>query len=131
LLGLGKWLNVNGEAIYGAHHWETFGEGTTTVGEGHMREREDQPFSAEDIRFTTKNDALYATCLGWPGEAASIRSLGGGSSVKAGMIERIQMLGSDEQLVWSQDDDSLQIKSPSQKPCDHAYTFKIVFKHVS
>jgi alpha-L-fucosidase len=129
LLGLGEWLNVNGEAIYGAHHWETFGEGSTRVGEGHMREREDQPFNAGDIRFTTKENALYATCLGWPGETALIRSLGGGSSIKAEMIEHIQMLGSDEPLVWSQHDDGLQIKSPAHKPCDHAYTFKIVLKH--
>jgi alpha-L-fucosidase len=128
LLGLGEWLNVNGEAIYGARHWQTFGEGSTRVGEGHMREREDKPFTAEDIRFTTKDNALYAVCLGWPGESAAIKSLGSGSSVKAEMIERIQMLGSAEPLAWSQREDGLQIKPPSHKPCDHAYTFKITLK---
>ena len=125
LLGLGAWLNVNGEAIYGATHWHTFGEGPTTVGEGHMREREDQPFGAEDIRFTLKDGALYAICLGWNDEAITIKSLGTSSSIHADRIKNIHMLGSDEALYWSQDAHGLTIKTPSQKPCDHAYTFKL------
>jgi alpha-L-fucosidase len=128
LLGLGEWLTINGEAIYEACHWQTFSEGRTKVGEGHMREREDQPFSAEDIRFTTRDNALYAICLGWPGEVTLIRSLGSDSPIKAEGIARIQMLGSDEPLDWSQHEDRLRIKTPSQKPCDHAYTFKISLK---
>lgn len=128
LLGLGEWLNVNGEAIYGARHWHTFGEGSTVVGEGHMREREDKPFGADDIRFTTKDNALYAICLGWPGEAATVKSLGNASPVRAERIEHIQMLGSAEPVSWSQDDQGLHIQTPAQRPCDHAFTFKITLK---
>ena len=79
LLGLGDWLRINGEAIYGTRHWQTFGEGKTIVGEGHMREHEDKPFNAQDIRFTARDGALYAICLGWPGENAVIKSLATGS----------------------------------------------------
>jgi alpha-L-fucosidase len=129
LLDLGAWLDVNGEAIYGTRHWHTFGEGSTTVAEGHLREREDKPFTAEDVRFTMKDNTLYAICLGWPGEAATIKSLGSSSPVKAEMIEQIQMLGSPEPQPWLQHDNGLQIKTPSQRPCDHAYTFKIRLKH--
>lgn len=128
LLGLGEWLNVNGEAIYGTRHWHIFGEGSTTVGEGHLREREDKPFTAGDIRFTTKGSALYAICLGWHSDAFIIRSLGSGSPVKAEMIDHIQMLGSVEPLLWAQSGDGLQVKTPAQKPCDHAFTFKITLK---
>ncbi|HVO69043.1 MAG TPA: alpha-L-fucosidase [Aggregatilineaceae bacterium] len=128
LLDLGAWLDVNGEAIYGTRHWHTFGEGSTTVAEGPMREHEDKPFTADDIRFTTKDNCLYAIFLGWPGEAATIRSLGSSSPMKAELIEEIQMLGSPESLAWSQDDNGLQIRTPSQRPCDHAYTFRIRFK---
>jgi alpha-L-fucosidase len=128
LLGLGEWLNINGEAIYGARHWHTFGEGSTTVGEGHMREREDKPFGAEDIRFTTKGNSLYAICLGWPGEVVTIKSLNSVSPVKSEMIEHIQMLGSTESLSWSQSENGLQIQTPHQKSCDHAHTFKITLK---
>ncbi len=125
LLDLGAWLDVNGEGIYGTRHWHTFGEGSTTVAEGHMREHQDKPFTAEDIRFTMKGNCLYAICLGWPGETATIKPLGNSSPVKAETIEQIQMLGSPESLAWSQNDNGLQIKTPSQRPCNHAYTFRI------
>src|SRR5690606_11760605 len=128
LLGRGEWLRINGEAIYDTRHWSSFGEGSTMVGEGHMREREDKPFTAEDIRFTTKDNALYAICLGWPGEAATIKSLGSASPISAERIEAIQMLGSDELLSWTQNPDGLRINTPSQKPCEHAYVFKLTLK---
>lgn len=127
LLGLGAWLQVNGEAIYGTRHWETFGEGETTVS-GHMQEHKDQPFTARDIRFTTRDGLLYAICLGWPGEHVVITSLGAGSPIAAERIESIGMLGSSETLSWSQHEDGLHIATPSHRPCDHAYTFRIRLK---
>lgn len=128
LLGLGDWLATNGEAIYGTRHWHTYGEGSTTVGEGHMREREDKPFTAQDIRFTSRDRTLYAICLGWPGESAVIKSLGSGSQISAEQIASIEMLGSSETLSWSQHADGLHITTPAQPPCDHAYSFKITLK---
>ncbi len=127
LLGLGEWLATNGEAIYGSRHWQTFGEGSTTVS-GHMREHEDKPFTAQDIRFTSKDGALYAICLGWPETGLTIKSLATGSALSAEQIESISMLGSDEDLAWTQSNDGLHIATPSRRPGDHAYTFKIALK---
>ena len=93
-----------------------------------MREHEDKPFNAQDIRFTTREGALYAICLGWPGESAVIKSLGTGSPFAADQIASITMLGSAEALSWSQQEDGLHVTTPSQRPCDHAYTFKIALK---
>jgi alpha-L-fucosidase len=127
LLGLGEWMRVNGEAIYGTRHWKIFGEGSTTVG-GHMREHEDKPFTADDIRFTTRDGALYAIALGWSDDKAVIRSLGLSSPLAAEQIASIRMLGSSETLSWLQQADGLHITMPSQRPCEHAYTFKIALK---
>jgi alpha-L-fucosidase len=46
--------------------------------------------------------------------------------VRAEGISRISMLGVEGSLFWSQDEEGLKIRTPSVKPCLHAYTFKIV-----
>ena len=128
LLGVGDWLRINGEAIYGTRHWRTYGEGQAKMVAGHMTERENAPLTAKDIRFTTKGNVLYAICPQWPGEQVIIRSLGTHSTVSVDTISQISMLGSQETLSWSQDGDGLRVTTPSQKPCQHAYTFKIDLK---
>ncbi|HEY4677749.1 MAG TPA: alpha-L-fucosidase, partial [Candidatus Angelobacter sp.] len=76
LLDVGGWLNVNGEAIYGTRPWRVYGEGPTKVAAGSFHDTDTAHYTAEDFRFTTKVDVLYAIGLAWPenGEAV-IRSL--------------------------------------------------------
>ena len=126
LLGVGEWLKINGEAIYDTRPWHIYGEGQTGVAKGHHTERENQPFTAEDIRFATKANALYAICLGWPGEHAIVRSLESHSSIPVKKIENVSMLGSAETLSWEQDEAGLKVRMPSRKPCEHAYTLKVL-----
>jgi alpha-L-fucosidase len=128
LLEIGRWLAINGEAIYGTRPWKVYGEGPTEVFEGAFQDTKRAGFTAQDVRFTTKGDALYAICLGWPEGQATITSLGAGSSVPAGRIDEISMLGVDGPLSWSQDEGGLKITVPSEMPCAHAYTFKIALR---
>jgi len=80
LRDVGSWLKVNGEAIYGTHSWKTYGEGPTKVAAGSFHDTETASYTANDFRFTTKDNALYAIELAWPasGEAV-IHSLGSGT----------------------------------------------------
>lgn len=49
LLDIGKWLSINGEAIYGTQPW-TYQNDSVSWG----------------VWYTAKDDAIYATFFSWP-----------------------------------------------------------------
>jgi len=124
LLGTGKWLDVNGEAIYGTRPWKIYGEGPTESASGQFVDQE-KPFTANDIRFTTKGNILYAITLGLPITATTIRAL----SVKSGngKVKQLQLLGSSEKLSWKQSNEGLIIQPVKNYPAAHAVVYKIIF----
>jgi alpha-L-fucosidase len=125
LLGTGKWLDINGEAIYGTRPWKIYGEGPTQSASGSFADQK-VPFTAKDIRFTTKGDILYAIAMGQPATNTVIKALG--AKAGNGVIASVEMTGSNEKISWKQEADALAIKPSKSYPSENAVVYKISFK---
>lgn len=127
LRGIGRWLKTNGEAIYGTRTWARYGEGSVKGTSGAFSDSHASDYTADDVRFTTKGNTLYATSLGWTDGKILLKSLS--SKVTEHLeVNSVSMLGSDEKIDWKLKADGLEITFPEHKPCEYAYVFKIGLK---
>lgn len=86
---IGAWLKVNGEAVYGSRPFEVFGDTA--------------------VLFTRNEGNVYATLLNWDGNPVNLSALHTGG-VTLGKVSKVEILGSDRPLKFSQDDKGLIIK---------------------
>jgi alpha-L-fucosidase len=132
LEGMAKWMDVNGDAIFGTRPWTIYGEGPSTIEApetGHFggaRDVRSKPYTARDIRFTTKAGALYALLLDWPADhTAVIAALATGSPHIGGPVTRVTLLGHAGPLSWTQDESGLHVQLPETAPSDDVVALKI------
>jgi len=133
LRAIGDWLRINGESIYDTSPWLVAGEGPTQLKKsGSFNEDNSLRYTPQDIRYTCRDNFLYATCLTWPGDKAFFTSLVPKGETWTGLypseIASISMLGSDEPLHWEFTKEALSVTTPRTKPCDHAFVFRITLQ---
>lgn len=125
-----RWMVVNSEGIYATRPWKIFGDGPVATappsGRGaRFNEAGRRDLTAEEVRFTTKNNTLYAFVMGWPQEQVVIKPLATTSAVAQTRIKNVELLGFKGKVKWTQDEKGLAVELPEQKPCDHAIALKI------
>lgn len=130
---IGDWTAANGEGIYGTRPWIVYGEGPSTVKTNQHKGRfgglsDTRGYQANDFRFTTKNDFVYAFCMNVPDGDISIASLGGNSGLSKKGILSVSMLGNSEKLQWTQTDNALVITKPANFPGWKVTGYRIKFR---
>lgn len=106
---IGKWLAVNGEAIYATRMYSTTSEGP--------------------VRYTRSKDnkTVYAITTDWPGKTLELKS------VVPRKGTAIYLLGEKEPLQWTRDDSKgvtviaipERLQKESNRPCKDAYAFRV------
>jgi alpha-L-fucosidase len=134
--GIGQWVALNGEGIYGTRPWKTYGEGPSTTGEkekgrhGGLKDVPKKPYTQEDFRFTASKDGktLYAFCMAAPDKDLRITSLGSDSKLLDKPVASVRFLGSDEKAGWKQEGGALVVTKPRQVPNKEALVVRIALK---
>ena len=107
LFDIGRWLDVNGEAIYGTRKVEGANAGA-------------------DIYLTQKGKYIYAIVTAWPDSKMVISGL-------RSRAVKVEMLGSKADVKFRNTSNGLiiepvAISTPDDLPCQYAWTYRITLK---
>jgi len=128
---LASWMAINSEGIFDTRPWKVYGEGPSTQEEpapgplGGISATPRKPFTAEDFRFTTKANVIYAIALGWPASGEFKIKMLGESKAGQHAIQQVELFGAGGALKWSRAKEALTVKVPCDRPCEHAWVLKV------
>ncbi|MCW1736044.1 alpha-L-fucosidase [Anaerorudis cellulosivorans] len=104
LFDIGKWLEVNGDAIYGTRKWEGSVNNNT-----------------ENVYFTKKGNHLYVLCTEFPKEPLVIKGIKTGGKVSLlGFEGKVKSKKSGNTFIITP-----PVLTPQTNPSNYAWVFKI------
>nr|MDO8108717.1 alpha-L-fucosidase [Candidatus Sigynarchaeota archaeon] len=109
LLGLGAWLDTNGEAIYGSRPWTRASASTE---------------NGMQVRFTKKGTDLFAILLTPSSAAPSVKEIRI-ESLDIPASSPVQLLGMQSDLAWKKEGTAIVITLDKALPASPAHCFKI------
>lgn len=122
---IGKWLAINGEAVYDTRRWGISKEGPTTINFKSTEDRAEKGFqnvfTAEDFWFTKKEKTVFAISFNNKERQVVIKSLSNADQ----SVRLVQLLGFDSKIKWNQDKEGLHITLPKTLPSEIGYALKI------
>jgi alpha-L-fucosidase len=123
LMQIGRWLEINGEAIYSTRPWKRtrqFSEGAVPemkTGEYMIKydvtdfvDRKKPGQAVIETFFTAKGNDVYAIVPGPPGKELVLKN------VKAGQTMTVSMLGGPASLRWTPSGNDIVVTLPEVKP---------------
>lgn len=122
--GIGRWFQINGEAIYDTEPYAVFGEGPL-ASKASGKKLSSLKCTRRDIRFTQKGNCVYAFCLKAHGGIIRIHSL----AAERERIKDVRVLGCGS-CKWQFTGDCLEIRyHPTLELCNQAvHAVKIILK---
>ena len=105
LQAMGRWLKIDGPAIYGSRYWKVYEQAN-----GHLA-------------FTTNGNTLYAIAMKRPTSSITIDATAGWT---ADEVTSVRLLGCQWEVAWSVTAAGLQITPPENLGSSkHAWSFEI------
>ena len=102
---MGKWLKINGEAIYGTRYWKV---NQQEIG---------------SLSFTTKGKNIYALAMERPEASFTIEATKGWVKEH---VKTVSLLGSKEEVAWEITPEGLSITPPANLgTSEYAWSFKV------
>lgn len=129
---IGRWLKVNGEAIYGSEPWQVYGEDFVHPKKASVQEGEEMidtikdetdKNTAPDIRFTRKPGVVYVFARSWKDARVQVQDL---LLSPRERITKVSLLGYPGKIDYAQTGNGISLARPAKfKPEVPVYVYKL------
>ena len=142
LAAIGRWMQANGEAIYGCAPWtvqsESLGAASNPAAKTAVVEKPEKTAATmkdalndttsqdtrPDLRFTAKGSTVYVFARSWRSGQLNVKSL----SSARGIVRKVTLLGTATPITWLQNENGLALTVPERNEVEvPVTTFRVEF----